>query len=195
MNLRVLGVSSSTRENSFSATGLKIALEKIKENGGEIELLDLRNNPLPMFEPTNNESGVISDITNMVSSADAFILATPDYHGSMSGSMKNFLDYYWSEFAGKLFGYICASHEKGLTAMDQMRTAIRQCSGWSMPYGVSMNGKIDFDKNRKITNDNLNSRLEMLARDITVYGRLIREQFIKDLSETNSNTFASIFRD
>ena len=40
MNLRVLGVSSSTRENSFSATGLKIALEKIKENGGEIELLD-----------------------------------------------------------------------------------------------------------------------------------------------------------
>lgn len=194
MNLKVLGVSSSTRENSFSATGLKITLEKIKENGAEIELLDLRNRPLPMFEPTNNESEVIVPITNMVNSADAFILATPDYHGSMSGSMKNFLDYYWSEFAGKLFGYICASHEKGLTAMDQMRTAVRQCSGWSMPYGVSMNGKTDFDKNRKITNANLNSRLEMLARDITVYGKLIREQFIKDLSETNPNTFASIFR-
>jgi NAD(P)H-dependent FMN reductase len=72
----------------------------------------------------------------MVKWADAFILATPDYHGSMAGSMKNFLDYFWSEFAGKLFGYICSSHEKGLTVMDQMRTAVRQCYGWSMPYGI-----------------------------------------------------------
>jgi FMN reductase len=45
----------------------------------------------------------------MVKWADAFILATPDYYGSMSGSIKNFVDYFWSEFAGKLFGYICSS--------------------------------------------------------------------------------------
>ncbi|MGI0050233.1 MAG: NADPH-dependent FMN reductase, partial [Nitrososphaeraceae archaeon] len=30
----------------------------------------------------------------MVKWADAFILSTPDYHGSMAGSMKNFLDYF-----------------------------------------------------------------------------------------------------
>lgn len=78
--------------------------------------------------------------------------------------------------------------------MDQMRTAIRQCSGWSMPYGISINGENDFDENRNLTNDNLNSRLEMLARDLTVYGKLIREQFIKDLNDTNSNTFASNYR-
>lgn len=181
-------------EASFSAAGLKITLEKIKENGAETELLDLRKTILPLFSTTVNENDAIAMATKMVKDADAFILATPDYHGSMSGSMKNFLDYYWSEFSGKLFGYICASHEKGLTAMDQMRTAIRQCSGWSMPYGISINGENDFDENRNLTNDNLNSRLEMLARDLTVYGKLIREQFIKDLNDTNSNTFASNYR-
>jgi NAD(P)H-dependent FMN reductase len=36
--------------------------------------------------------------------ADAFVLASPDYHGSMSGVMKNFLDHFWEEFAGKAFG-------------------------------------------------------------------------------------------
>ena len=56
--------------------------------------------------------------------ADAFILATPDYHGSMSGAIKNFLDYHWQALAGKLFGYLCSSHEKGLLPMEQMRTAV-----------------------------------------------------------------------
>ena len=40
----------------------------------------------------------------------------------MSGALKNFLDHFYEEFAGKVFGYIVASHEKGLTVMDQMRS-------------------------------------------------------------------------
>jgi len=36
--------------------------------------------------------------------------------------MKNFLDHFWREFAGKLFATIVASHEKGLTVTDQLRT-------------------------------------------------------------------------
>jgi len=191
MTFKVLGVSSSTSEFSFSKIGLKTTLDKIKD--AETELLDLRKTALPMFS-TNNTDEVIAKVTSMVKNADAFILATPDYHGSMSGSMKNFLDYYWSEFAGKLFGYICASHEKGLTAMDQMRTAVRQCYGWSMPYGVSINGDEDCDENRNITNDKLNIKLGMLAGDITTYGKLIKEQFVKDLNDTNSNTFTSNYR-
>ena len=196
MSFKVLGVSSSMRDSSFSATGLKITLDKIKDIGVDVEFLDLRTTNLPMFYSPNNDENknVISAVTDKVKNSDAFILATPDYHGSMSGSMKNFLDYYWSEFAGKLFGYICASHEKGLTAMDQMRTAVRQCYGWSMPYGVSINGEEDFDGNRKITNQNLDTRINMLARDITVYGKSIIKQFNDDLSADDPNTFASHYR-
>ena len=94
------------------------------------------------------------------------MLASPDYHGSMSGAMKNFLDFYWEEFAGKTFGYICSSHEKGLTVMDQMRTAVRQCYGWSLPYGVSINGEEDFNEKGEIVNSLLVKRLEILARDL-----------------------------
>ena len=196
MNFKVLGISSSMRESSFSATGLKITLEKIKDIGVEVEFLDLRTTNLPMFYSSDNDENktIISKVTDKVKNSDAFILATPDYHGSMSGSMKNFLDYYWSEFAGKLFGYICASHEKGLTAMDQMRTAVRQCYGWSMPYGVSINGEEDFDGNRNIINENLEARINMLARDITVYGKSIIRQFKEDLSGNEPNTFASHYR-
>ena len=196
MSFKVLGISSSMRESSFSATGLKITLEKIKDIGVEVEFLDLRTTNLPMFYSSDNDENktIISKVTDKVKNSDAFILATPDYHGSMSGSMKNFLDYYWAEFAGKLFGYICASHEKGLTAMDQMRTAVRQCYGWSMPYGISINGEEDFNQNRNIINEKLVERINMLARDITVYGELIITQFKQDLNNEELNTFASHYR-
>lgn len=195
MPFKVLGISSSRGEFSFSATGLNIALEKIRQSGTDVGLLDLKQTTLPLFSTASNKSDAVDMATKMVKNADAFILATPDYHGSMSGSMKNFLDYYWSEFSGKLFGYICASHEKGLTAMDQMRTVIRQCSGWSMPYGISINGDEDFDENKNITNDQLSSKLDMLARDLVIYGKLINEQFTADLNSDDSDTFASNYRD
>ncbi|MGH9926966.1 MAG: NADPH-dependent FMN reductase, partial [Nitrososphaeraceae archaeon] len=110
------------------------------------------------------------------------------------GAMKNFLDYYWEEFAGKTFGYICTSHEKGLTVMDQMRTAVRQCYGWSLPYGISVNGQEDFNKVGEVTNSLLDKRLRMLARDLVVYGKLIRGQFLQDLSTDVIDTFVARYR-
>jgi len=177
------------RQGSFSTLALKIALDFARKDGIETQLLDLKKTPLPMFYSEENETNEINLVKDRVKWADAFILATPDYHGSMSGSMKNFLDYFWSDFAGKLFGYICASHEKGLTVMDQMRTAVRQCYGWSMPYGVSINGENDFE-NGLIKNAQIQARLTMLSRDLSVYGKLIRNQFLQDIGNNISETFA-----
>jgi FMN reductase len=128
MALKVLGVGSSMREGSYGTRALKIALERMEKLQAETHLLDLRIVKMPTFNPNSSvqSSKRIREVTEEVNWADVFLLATPDYHGSMSGPIKNFLDHYWQEFAGKTFGYICTSHEKGLTAMDQMRTAVRQ---------------------------------------------------------------------
>ena len=183
------------RNDSFSTETLKICLKKVDQNGADIKLLDLNNNPLPIYYHKSNNDTVHTPLaTEMVNWADAFILATPDYHGSMSGSLKNFLDYFWSEFAGKTFGYICASHEKGLTVMDQMRTVIRQCYGWSLPYGISINSHQDFNEKREITNKRILMRLDNFARDLVVYGSLISDQFKKDLKSTINNSFAVQYR-
>ena len=194
MTFKVLGIGSSLRDGSSSTATLRIALDLIKKHGAEARLLDLKQTNLPLYDPNENQSGLeLQKVEEDVKWADAFILATPDYHGSMSGTMKNFLDYFWSEFAGKTFGYICASHEKGLTVMDQMRTAVRQCYGWSLPYGISVNGEDDLE-NGKIVHQRMKSRLEMLARDLVVYGNLIRQQFVIDMKENFPDTFAARYR-
>jgi NAD(P)H-dependent FMN reductase len=197
--LNVLGVGSSMRQRSYSTAALKIILEKVTGNDAETKLLDLQKIRLPMLYSLEDDTEEIVQVTELVKWADAFILATPDYHGSMSGSIKNFLDYFWSEFAGKTFGYIVgyivASHEKGLTVMDQMRTAVIQCYGWSMPYGISINPEDDFNERRNLISRKLSSRLDMLARDLVVYGKLIREQFVNDLLQSSLvNTFAGYYR-
>ncbi len=191
--LKVLGIGSSMRIQSYSTETLKVALEYAKRNGADTKLFDLSRTSLPFYN-TQSDSNDVRHVSHMVEWADAFILATPDYHGSMSGSLKNFLDYFWSEFAGKVFGYIVASHEKGLTVMDQMRTSVRQCYGWSMPYGISVNSNEDFNKDRIIINKKLLNRLDIMSRDIVVYGKLIRDQFQKDLESDISNTFAAHYR-
>jgi len=195
MTLKVLGVGSSMRKGSYSTETLRIALEKASQNGAETKFLSLYDNPLPFYHDRSRGNNSNIDLaTEMVKGSDAFILATPDYHGSMSGSLKNFLDHFWSDFAGKTFGYICSSHEKGLTVMDHMRTAIRQCYGWSLPYGISINSTQDFNSNREITNSRLLMRLNSFSRDLVIYGSLIHEQFKKDLNSNINNSFAAHYR-
>ena len=193
----ILGIAGSLRLNSYSTRALKLVLEKAATKyASETNLIDLREMELPIYNPniSSENDKILTYVTREVIKADSYVLASPDYHGSMSGAIKNLLDYYWREFAGKTFGYIVASHEKGLTVMDQMRTAVRQCYGWSMPYGISIHGDHDFDESGHITNSSLSSRLEMLARDLTVYGKLLREQFITDINGNDQFTFARRFK-
>ena len=206
--LHILGIAGSMRQGSYGTQILKMVLEEAKKYNTDTQILDLRQVNLPLYDPENatlldnpstskenNNSNNLATISNALKWADSIILSSPDYHGSMSGAMKNFLDYFWEDFAGKTFGYIVASHEKGLTVADQMRTAIRQCYGWSMPYNISINGEKDFNSKGILVNSALAKRLKMLARDLSVYGKLIRNQFLVDIANKDvSETFAAHYR-
>jgi NAD(P)H-dependent FMN reductase len=205
--VNILGIAGSMREQSYSTRALKLVLEEVKKYDSESDVLELRKLNLPLYDPSGDTSdepssyininnNLLERITTTLKWADAVVLASPDYHGSMSGGMKNFLDYFWEDFAGKTFGYIVASHEKGLTVADQMRTAVRQCYGWSMPYNISINGEKDFDSEGNLVNSALAKRVKMLARDLVTYGTLIRGQFLQDIANNEiSDTFATHYRD
>jgi NAD(P)H-dependent FMN reductase len=165
------------------ATGLKTA-------GVNVDLLDLLNEPLTLFNPELYQ-GVTGfpELKARVDRADVFLLGTPDYHGSMSSTIKNFLDHFWHEFAGKLFATIVASHEKGLTVTDQLRTVARQCYAWSLPYGVAFADQIDV-KGEAIVSEALRTRLEMMIRDVRIYGEVLARQRRADLASNDPGFMA-----
>ncbi len=188
--LHVLAVVGSLGRISSTRFLLQHLAEKLRNAGATVDVLDLLAEPLPLFNPDHSHAADdFPQLKKRVDQANVYLLATPDYHGSISSTMKNFLDHFWHEFAGKLFATIVASHEKGLTVTDQLRTVARQCYAWSLPYGVSFADKVDV-QDQLILNDQLKSRLEMMVHDISVYGRILSEQRQADLKGKNPGFMA-----
>ncbi len=188
--LRILAVIGSLHRQSVTRIVLAEIAKKLEAAGCVVDVLDFEIEPLPLYNPdTAYDAPMFPLLKKRVDDADVLLLGTPDYHGSMSGAMKSFLDHFWKEFAGKLFATIVASHEKGLTVTDQLRTVARQCYAWTLPYGVSFSENSDL-KEGKIPVEQFEQRIEMFVRDISVYGKLIAQQRTKDLAGNEAGFMA-----
>jgi FMN reductase len=179
--LHILAVVGSPRANSITRVALRQLATDLEQLGCAVDVLDLGEMQLAPYNPeTSYASSDFPALKERVHRADVVILGSPDYHGSISSTLKNFLDHFWKEFAGKLFANVVASHEKGLTTHDQLRTVARQCYAWALPYGVSLQEKVDVNDGQVVSGA-LQERLEMMARDVAVYGRLLAKQRKADL--------------
>jgi len=162
---------------------------QLKTEGCAVDVLDFETEPLAIYIPEVTPGlPAYADLQARVDCADVILLATPDYHGGISGAIKNFLDHFWREFAGKLFVTIVGSNEKGLTVTDQMRTVARQCYAWTLPYGVAFTH--EDVKGGQIVSETLKDRLQMMVHDTCVYGKLLARQRQADLKGTTPGFMA-----
>jgi FMN reductase len=189
-SLNVLAVVGSLQRDSVTRVVVRHVAQQLEAAGCAVDLLDFDKVPLGLYNPdTAHDLPGYAELQARVHGANVIVLGSPDYHGGMSGAMKNFLDHFWHEFAGKLFATIVSSHEKGLTVMDQLRTVARQCYAWTLPYGVSLTEDVDV-KDGQIVNEALQQRLAMMTRDLRVYGELLARQRRADLSGTEPGFMA-----
>jgi NAD(P)H-dependent FMN reductase len=180
-SLKILAVVGSLQRESVTRAVIQHVAERFRNDGCTVDVLDFLKEPLALYNPdTAHELEGYAALQSRVERADVIVLGSPDYHGSLSGAIKNFLDHFWHEFAGKLFATIVASHERGLTVTDQLRTIARQCYAWTLPYGVSFTEELDV-KDGQVVSDSLRQRLEMMVRDARVYGQLLARQRGVDL--------------
>ena len=188
----VLAVIGSLHRKSVTRVVLQHAAEALRAEACTVDVLDFEQTPLPSFNPDTawTQPG-FAELKARVERADVLLLGTPDYHGSVSSTLKNFLDHFWKEFSGKLFATVVASHEKGLTVHDQLRTIARQCNAWTLPYGVSLAEKEDV-RDGAVASDALRQRLAMLTRDVRVYGELLATQRRNDLAGTEPGFLARL---
>ena len=190
--LNILAISGSLHGASVTRAVVAHIADQLKAAGCAVDVLDLAKEQLPLYNPdTAEDQASFPALQVRVERADVFILGTPDYHGCISSALKNFLDHFWHEFAGKLFATAVASHEKGLTVTDQLRTVARQCYAWTLPYGVAFADKSDV-ADGKIVSDSLRKRIEMLVHDVRVYGELLAQQRRADLAGSEPGFMARL---
>ena len=111
-SLRVLAVIGSLKKaNSVTRAVVNYAARQLADRGCTVDTLDLLSEPLPLYNPElAYQAEHFPALKARVDRADVYVLGTPDYHGSISSAMKNFLDHFWHEFAGQTL-----RHDRRLT--------------------------------------------------------------------------------
>jgi chromate reductase len=96
--IHVLGISGSLRRNSYNTALLRAAAELMPPEM-TLEIFDLSH--LPMFTQDSEKPfpDPVVDLRTKLAQADALLIATPEYNGSISGALKNAID--WASRAPK----------------------------------------------------------------------------------------------
>jgi len=178
MKLKFVGLGGSFRPKSSSSRALAVPLNYLKERGHETSLLLLSELKLPGFESCEELEDYPHSVHYMldeIRSANGLIFATPVYHGTLSGGMKNAMDFFEYLAAdpkpyltGKVIGLISTSGGiPGINAINTMDYVSRALHGWVCPTTVAIaNSWKQFDDEGRVLNDMLHERLLQLAREL-----------------------------
>ncbi|HLB95193.1 MAG TPA: NAD(P)H-dependent oxidoreductase [Nitrospiria bacterium] len=92
----ILGLGGGLRGESHSLTVLKVTLEAVEKAGVQTELMDLQTLRLPFYEPAKTLKDYpqeVKDFIEKIARADGYVWSSPAYHGTVSGVVKNALDF------------------------------------------------------------------------------------------------------
>jgi FMN reductase len=191
--LTIAGLGGSVARDSRSRTALQIALEGAAAAGARTQLLDLHELDLPIFNPDNDPTRTISELLEACHAADGMLWSSPLYQGTISGALKNALD--WLRLLenreppflhDKVVGLIStAGGTQGLQAINTMEFATRALRAWAVPYVVPVASAARvFDVAGQIRDQAVEGQLRMLGREVVrVAGRFAADDSLHRAAE------------
>lgn len=137
--MRVAILLGSVRKGRKSHAVAYYLEEMLEARQVNVDLIDLDREPLPIFEeqparhPDPPQS--VLEIGRRLEAADALLMVTPEYHGSISGVLKNAIDYYRPEFERKPIGVVTTSTGAfgGINASTHLQQIILGVWAYPMP--------------------------------------------------------------
>ncbi|MDJ0726365.1 MAG: NADPH-dependent FMN reductase [Prochloraceae cyanobacterium] len=177
--VKIVGLGGSLRTKSYSALALKLAAMRVEALGAEVEILELRDLKLP-FCDGSDEYPEYPDVARMqekIKAADGLILASPEYHGSLSGSLKNALDLMsFEHLSGKVCGAISVlGGQNNSNALNDLRIITRWVHGWMIPEQIAIAQAWQaFDADGKILDEKLSERFDKFAQSLVDNTRKLR---------------------
>ncbi|RAK57504.1 NADPH-dependent FMN reductase [Phenylobacterium deserti] len=150
----IVGIGGTIRPGSISERALVCSLQAAEAKGAETRLLGGEFlGALPIFDPRPGElSAAQRELADAVRGADGVIVATPGYHGSLSGLIKNALDTLEVTrkdpapyFQGRPVGTIVTADgwQAAGTTLSALRAIIHALRGWPTPFGAALNASTD----------------------------------------------------
>jgi len=145
----IVALGGTLRSESVTGRLLATALDIAAARGARTTLLTGEDIAFPHYEPGNAERDpVIGRYLEALRTADAVIVGSPGYHGTLSGLVKTALDYVEQlradervYFDGLPVGLIATAGgwQAAVSTLQALRTITHSLRGWPTPMGLAIN--------------------------------------------------------
>lgn len=179
----VLAISGSLREDSYNSKLVIEASRMASDLGANVVIFNLKTNPIPFYDgDLETKEGMPENavkLRQLMLSSDLIIIASPSYNGSMSGVLKNALDWVSrtqdksndrNPFAGKTFLLMNASPgSNGAKGLVHLKDVLQALKGNVLEEQFALPQAYDkFDANGRLKDSQLEKQLKaILSGNIT----------------------------
>jgi len=179
----IVGIGGTTKVESSPEKSLKYALALAAAQGADTELFDGPSIHLPMYAAESGERPPdVRRLLEALRRAHGVIIATPCYHGSVSGLLKNALDYVEDlaqdphpYFDGRAVGLIVCGSGWQSTAitLSALRSIVHALRGWPTPMGVAINTvNKTFDQHGTVIEETAARQIGILVDQVVDFARM-----------------------
>lgn len=182
----IVGIGGTTRTASSTDRALRVALEAAEEAGARTFVFDgAFLSRLPHFAPENSERNEEQrQLVEMVRKADGLIVASPGYHGGVSGLVKNALDLLEDlrddercYLDGRAVGCIvnAAGWQACVSTLAALRSIVHALRGWPTPFGATLNTtEKPFDAAGACKDEKVARQLATVGRQVVEFAQKYR---------------------
>ena len=177
----VLVLAGSPRPVSYTRSLARCIGRALDQRGAQVHLFDLYETPLPPLDPTlrrqrpdHPDPGVV-ELYRRAEEADAYVLASPTYHNSYSGVLKNAIDWLTiRDFRYRPVG-LAAHSGRATLAVDHLRIVVRGVLGVAIPTQVcthesDYNDAPDDNGLYDVTDPDILARIDRFADELLLFG-------------------------
>lgn len=145
----IVAIGGSTRPGSSSEMAVRLAGRAAESAGAHVTYITGRDLMLPIYDTeSEGRTEQARELIEAIRGAHGLLVASPGYHGGISGMIKNALDYIEDlrdadqpYLHGRSVGCIAVAHgwQASVSTLQQIRQVTHALRGWPTPLGATIN--------------------------------------------------------
>jgi NAD(P)H-dependent FMN reductase len=193
MNL-IAVITGTTREGRFSERVSSWVIDRLTTHGKlAVELVDLRDHPLPFFDGTAPARTLrdyprddVARLGRSLDRADGFVIVTGEYNHGYPGVLKNAMDWTFVEWHRKPVTFVSWGQVGGARAVEQLRTVAIEFEMAPLRHAVHILPEVMIAARRGDDPTDtsvfapLEPRLELLADDLAWWTAALKDARLRD---------------
>ena len=178
----IVGIGGTMTANSSSERVMRYVLAQCEARGAETICFDGYALDLPMYGYGTPRTDKAIALIDALRRADGVVIASPGYHGTVSGLIKNALDYIEDMakderpyFEGRAVGLItvAAGWQATGTTLATLRSIVHALRGWPTPMAITVNSVMPvFAADGSVSDATLLKQLDTLAQQVVGFARM-----------------------